>query len=58
MYFLPQRHLSFNYEKVKVCYGTLVIIGDQKSMMNLTQFETKSGAKNAKLEESRKKNAV
>ena len=34
-------------KKVKVCYGKFVIIGDQKSMMNLTQFETKSGAKHS-----------
>ena len=41
MYFLPPRHLPFNYEKVKVCHEneTIVIIGDQKSMINFTQFE-------------------
>ena len=41
-------HLSFNYQKVKVCFGKFVIIGDQKLMMNLTQFETKSGAKHSR----------
>ena len=47
MYFLPPRNLPFNYEKVKVCYGKvkIVIIGDQKSMINLTQFESTVWAK-------------
>ena len=50
MYFLPPRHLPFNYEKVKVCptpcHGKVNNSElDQKSMINLAQFEATTWAK-------------
>ena len=46
LYFLPQSHLPFNYEKVKACHGKVNTSDyNQKSMINLTQFEATFGAK-------------
>ena len=46
-YFLTPRHLPFNYEKWKYAMEKkiILIIGDQKSMINFNQFETTIWAK-------------
>ena len=38
--FSPTKTFVFQLWKMKVCYGTFVIIGGQKSLVNLTKFET------------------